>query len=88
MCSGEFLNFFFLAQLLPKNPTVGDIYGIKSSIDSSYKRGIVQEKLNENQYRIVYFDLGTEDIVSSNSFVNIPDELKEVYNFSSMICTM
>lgn len=79
------LFIIFSAQPVIKNPTVGDIYGIRSSIDNSYKRGIVKEKLNENQYRVIYFDLGTEDIVSSNSFVKIPDRLKEVNNFSFIV---
>lgn len=42
---------------------------------------MIKEKLNEDQYRVIFFDLGTEDIVPSNSFVEIPDRLKEVFNF-------
>jgi len=37
--------------------------------------------LNENQYKVVLFDLGTKDIVSANSFVEIPEHLQQVNLF-------
>lgn len=68
----------FLAPPIKIKPTVGDIYGIRSSIDGSFNRGSVLEELNENQFKVVFFDLGTEDVVSASSFVEIPKRLKQV----------
>lgn len=70
--------FSFLAQPINRKPSVGDIFGIWSSIDGSFNRGSVKEILNENEYRVVLFDLGTTDIVSTNNFREIPKELKQV----------
>jgi len=53
--------------------------GIRSSVDGSFNRGMVEEKLNDNQYKVVLFDSGTKDIVSSNSFVEIPEYVKQVH---------
>lgn len=66
----------YLAQSI-RNPTIGDVFGIRSSTDGSFYRGTVKEKLNENQFSVVLLDLGTEDVVSINSFVEIPKQLKE-----------
>lgn len=60
---------------------MGEIFGIRSSINGSFNRGAIKEKLNENQYRVVLFDLGMEDIVSANSFVEIPEKIKQVHLF-------
>lgn len=68
----------FTAQPITRNPVVGEIFGIRSSTDNSFNRGVVEEKLNENQYKVVLFDLGTKDIVSENSFVEIPEHLQQV----------
>jgi hypothetical protein len=72
--------YVYLAPPITRNPTVGDIFGIRSSIDGSFNRGAVLKKLNENQFKVIYFDLGIEDNVSVNSFVEIPESLKQVYN--------
>lgn len=66
-------------QPISSNPNIGEIYGIRSSVDGSFNRGEVEEKLNDNQYRVVLFDLGSKDIVSSNSLVEIPEQLKRVF---------
>jgi len=73
--------FFFSAQPITINPVVGEVFGIRSSTDNSFNRGAVEEKLNENQYKVVLFDLGTKDIVSADSFVEIPEHLKQVSHF-------
>lgn len=57
---------------------MGEIFGIRSSTNGSFNRGVIKEKLNENQYRVVLFDLGTEDIVLTNSLVDIPEKIKMV----------
>lgn len=78
---------FFSAQPITRSPIVGEILAIRSSINSSFNRGIVEEKLNNNQYRVVLFDLGTKDTVSINSFVEIPEYVKQVsYIFISLRC--
>jgi len=66
---------------------VGEIYGIKSSIDGSFNRGLVEEILSENRYSVVLFDLGTRDIVSHSSLVEISEQLKQVIFYSSL-CVM
>lgn len=71
---------YYLAQPITTNPTIGEVLGIQSS-DGSFKRGTVKEKLNENQYKVVFIDFGTEDIVPPNSFVEIPEQLKQVILF-------
>lgn len=70
----------FSASPINRNPTVGDIFGIESSIDGLFYRGAVIETLNENQFKVVFFDLGSEDVVSKSCFVEIPETLKQVYN--------
>lgn len=72
------IDFFFLAQPINRKPPVGEIFGIRSSTDGSFNRGSVKEILNENEYRVVLFDLGTTDVVSINSFIEIPKKLKQV----------
>lgn len=57
---------------------MGEIYGIKSSIDGSFNRGSVEEILSDNHYSVVLLDLGTRDIVSDGSFVEISEQLKQV----------
>lgn len=72
-------------QSIIKNPIVGEIFGIRSSIDGLFYRGTVKDQLNGNQFRVVLFDLGTEDIVSINSFVEIPEYLKQVSYYISYL---
>lgn len=55
-----------------------EIFGIRSSIDGLFYRGTIKDILNGNQFSVILFDLGTEDIVSINSIVEIPDNLKQV----------
>uniref|UniRef100_A0A2H8TG30 Tudor domain-containing protein 1 n=1 Tax=Melanaphis sacchari TaxID=742174 RepID=A0A2H8TG30_9HEMI len=74
----DFSVYCLTSQPITKNPVVGEVFGIRSSTDNSFNRGAVEEKLNENQYKVVLFDLGTKDIVSANSFVEIPEHLKQV----------
>lgn len=71
-------SLFFLAQPITINPVIGEVYGIRSSTDNSFNRGAVEEKLSEDQYRVVFYDLGTKDTVSASSFVEIPEHLKQV----------
>ncbi|KAL4112570.1 hypothetical protein QTP88_016325 [Uroleucon formosanum] len=74
----DFSVYCLTSQPITRNPVVGEIFGIRSSTDNSFNRGVVEEKLNENQYKVVLFDLGTKDIVSENSFVEIPEHLQQV----------
>lgn len=74
----NFFFFFFLAQPINRKPLVGELFAIRSSIDGSFNRGSVKEILNENEYKVVLFDLGTTNIVSINSFIEIPKEVKQV----------
>lgn len=75
----------YLAQHIATNPTIGEVLGIQSSTDGSFHRGIIKDKLNENQYRVVFIDFGTEEIVPSNSFVEIPEQFKQVILFLFLI---
>ncbi|XP_026816248.1 uncharacterized protein LOC113555865 isoform X3 [Rhopalosiphum maidis] len=74
----DFSVYCLTSQPITINPVVGEVFGIRSSTDNSFNRGAVEEKLNENQYKVVLFDLGTKDIVSADSFVEIPEHLKQV----------
>ncbi|XP_022162071.1 uncharacterized protein LOC111027893 isoform X3 [Myzus persicae] len=74
----DFSVYCLTSQPITRIPVVGEVFGIRSSIDNSFNRGAIEEKLNENQYKVVLFDLGTKDIVSADSFVEIPEHLKQV----------
>lgn len=56
---------------------MGEVLAIQS-VDGSFNRCIVEEKLNDNQYKVVLLDFGTKDIVSVNSFVELPEYVKQV----------
>ncbi|XP_060870995.1 uncharacterized protein LOC132945306 isoform X4 [Metopolophium dirhodum] len=74
----DFSVYCLTLQPITRNPAVGEVLGIRLSTNNSFNRGVVEEKLNENQYKVVLFDLGTKDIVSANSFVEIPEHLQQV----------
>lgn len=65
-------------QPINRKPLLGEIFGIRSSIDGLFYRGTIKDILNGNQFSVILLDLGTEDIVSINSIVEIPDNLKQV----------
>lgn len=78
--------YYILAKPISQKPVTGDIFGIRSSIDGLFSRALVEEIINENQCRVVFLDLGTEDIVSSNLFVEIPENVKQVFIIIFLFC--
>ncbi|XP_050056969.1 uncharacterized protein LOC114132611 isoform X5 [Aphis gossypii] len=74
----DFSVYCLTSQPITINPVIGEVYGIRSSTDNSFNRGAVEEKLSEDQYRVVFYDLGTKDTVSASSFVEIPEHLKQI----------
>lgn len=66
-----------LAQPITRSPSIGEVFGVRS-IDGSFNRGQIIEILNENQFKVIFFDFGTEEIVSANSIIEISEQLKQV----------
>ncbi|XP_050420950.1 uncharacterized protein LOC126833572 isoform X2 [Adelges cooleyi] len=71
---------FYCASVNPlaSQPTIGEIYGIQSSIDGLYYRGVIEEKLSNNQFKVIFFEIDTKDVVSTKSIVEIPNNLKQI----------
>lgn len=75
------IKFFFLAKPITKNPNVGEVFCIRSPNDGSFNRGLVEEKINENEYKVIFVDSGIKDIVPVSNFIEIPKNLKQVNFF-------
>ncbi|XP_050543343.1 uncharacterized protein LOC126906674 isoform X2 [Daktulosphaira vitifoliae] len=63
---------------ISETPIIGEVCGIRSSINDLFYRGIIKEQISNNQYKVKFFDLENEDVVELNSIVKIPDYLKKI----------
>ncbi|VVC36208.1 Hypothetical protein CINCED_3A022077 [Cinara cedri] len=73
----DFSVFCMASQPITQTPSIGEVFGIRSTNDS-FNRGEIIEILNDDQFKVMLFDFGIEEIVSANSIFEISEQLKQV----------
>lgn len=82
----NFFISFLLAAPIDRPLKIGEIVGAQSTLDNSFYRGQVLDKIDENTYLIQYIDFGDKDYVPLTNVFSIPTDFMVILMVKGEYC--